>query len=45
MIIGNKYELVKKISQGSFGSVYKAENIRTGRKILNKEFDNGTMGQ
>jgi serine/threonine protein kinase len=29
MIINKKYKLINKIGEGSFGSIYKAENIRT----------------
>jgi serine/threonine protein kinase len=36
MIIGNKYELVKKISQGSFGALYQGKNIRTGELVAIK---------
>lgn len=35
-IIGNKYEIVKKINQGSFGALYKAKNIRTGEFVAVK---------
>jgi len=35
-MIANKYRLLKKINQGSFGLVYKAENIRTGEKLAMK---------
>lgn len=35
-MIANKYKLIEKISQGSFGSVYKAENIRTGEFVAMK---------
>jgi serine/threonine protein kinase len=36
MILANKYEIIKKISEGSFGSVYKAKNIRTGELVAIK---------
>lgn len=36
MIIGNKYELVKKINQGSFGLLYQGKNIRTGELVAIK---------
>jgi serine/threonine protein kinase len=36
MIIGNKYELVKKINQGSFGSLYQGKNIRTEELVAIK---------
>jgi serine/threonine protein kinase len=36
MIIGNKYELVKKINQGSFGALYQGKNIRTGELVAIK---------
>ena len=45
MIIGNKYELVKKINQGSFGSLYQGKNIRTGELVaikIEKRSDNST---
>ena len=29
-MLANKYKLIAKLSQGSFGQVYKADNIRTG---------------
>jgi serine/threonine protein kinase len=35
-MIANKYKLIEKISQGSFGSVYKAENNRTGEFVAMK---------
>jgi len=35
-IINNKYKLDEKIGEGSFGSIYKAENIRTGEKVAIK---------
>ena len=36
MILANKYELLTKISEGSFGSVYKAKNIRTEELVAIK---------
>ena len=36
MIVGNKYELIKKINQGSFGALYKGKNIRTGEFVAVK---------
>ena len=36
MILANKYEILKRISEGSFGSVYKAKNIRTGELVAIK---------
>ena len=38
-MIANKYKLIEKISEGSFGSVYKAENIRTNEYVAIK-FEN-----
>lgn len=35
-MIANKYKLIEKISQGSFGIVYKAENIRTKENVAIK---------
>jgi serine/threonine protein kinase len=35
-MIANKYRLLEKINEGSFGLVYKAENIRTGEKLAMK---------
>ena len=45
MIIGNKYQLVKKINQGSFGALYQGKNIRTGEIIaikVEKRSENST---
>ena len=46
-MIANKYKLLNKLSQGSFGQVYKAENIRTGElvaiKIEPKSDDNKSL--
>ena len=36
MIIGNKYKLHEKIGEGSFGSIHKGENIRTGEQVAIK---------
>jgi serine/threonine protein kinase len=38
-MIANKYNLIEKISEGSFGSVFRAENIRT-RDIVAIKFEN-----
>ena len=35
-IIQNKYKLIEKIGQGSFGSIYKGENIRTNELVAIK---------
>lgn len=35
-MLGNKYRLLAKLSQGSFGQVYKGENIRTGDLVAIK---------
>jgi serine/threonine protein kinase len=35
-MLANKYKLLAKLSQGSFGQVYKAENIRTGDLVAVK---------
>ena len=35
-MISNKYNLIEKISEGSFGSVFKAENIRTNENVAIK---------
>lgn len=35
-IIGNKYKLLEKIGEGSFGSIYKGENIRTNELVAIK---------
>lgn len=35
-IINNKYKLLEKIGSGSFGSIYKAENIRTNELVAIK---------
>ena len=36
LLINNKYSLLQLIGSGSFGSIYKAENIRTGEFIAIK---------
>ena len=36
-IIGNKYKIIKKIGSGSFGRVYKGENILNNELIAIKE--------
>ena len=35
-MLANKYKLLEKLSQGSFGKVFKAENIRTGENVAIK---------
>jgi hypothetical protein len=35
-IIANKYKLIKQIGNGSFGSIYKAVNIRTNENVAIK---------
>jgi len=35
-LIGNKYKLIGKIGEGSFGSIYKGENIRTKELVAIK---------
>lgn len=35
-MIANKYKILNKISEGSFGLVYKGQNIRTGEKVAIK---------
>jgi serine/threonine protein kinase len=35
-MIANKYKILNKISEGSFGFVYKGQNIRTGEKVAIK---------
>lgn len=45
MIIGNKYEILKKINHGSFGSLYRGKNIRTGEIVaikVEKRSENST---
>jgi DNA (cytosine-5)-methyltransferase 1 len=36
MIIGNKYEILSKIGEGSFGKIYKGKNIRTNELVAIK---------
>lgn len=36
MILDNKYELLEKLNEGSFGQVYKAKHIRTGELVAIK---------
>lgn len=36
VIIGNKYELIRKINSGSFGALYKGKNIRTDELVAVK---------
>jgi len=36
MIVANKYKLVEKINSGSFGKIYKAQNIRTNEYVAVK---------
>lgn len=35
-IVNNKYKIIEKIGNGSFGSIYKGENIRTGEYVAIK---------
>jgi serine/threonine protein kinase len=35
-MLSNKYKIIQKISQGSFGTIYKAENIRTSEFVAIK---------
>jgi len=35
-MIGNKYKIINKITQGSFGTILKGENIRTGEQVAIK---------
>ena len=35
-MLANKYKLLEKLSQGSFGKIFKAENIRTGEIVAIK---------
>ena len=36
MIISNKYELLEKLNEGSFGQVYKGKHVRTGELVAIK---------
>jgi casein kinase I family protein HRR25 len=36
MLINNKYKIIDKIGSGTFGSIYKGENIRTNEKVAIK---------
>ena len=36
MILANKYELLEKLNEGSFGQVYKAKHVRTGQLVAVK---------
>jgi serine/threonine protein kinase len=36
MILANKYELLEKLNEGSFGQVYKAKHVRTGQLVAIK---------
>ena len=36
MIIGNKYKLIDRIGKGNFGSIYKAQNVRTNELVAIK---------
>jgi serine/threonine protein kinase len=43
MIIDKKYELLEKLSEGSFGQVYKGKHVRTGELVAIKmERKNGS---
>jgi serine/threonine protein kinase len=35
-LINNKYKIIQKIGSGSFGTIFKGENIRTGEKVAIK---------
>ena len=35
-LINNKYKIIEKIGEGSFGSIYKGENIRTNEFVAIK---------
>ena len=36
MLINNKYKIIEKIGSGTFGNIYKGENIRTNEKVAIK---------
>ena len=36
MMISNKYELIEKLNEGSFGQVYKGKHVRTGELVAIK---------
>jgi casein kinase 1 len=36
MLIGNKYKLIDRIGKGNFGSIYKAQNVRTNELVAIK---------
>jgi serine/threonine protein kinase len=40
-MLSNKYKLIQKINQGSFGSIYKAENVRT-KELVAIKFESKT---
>ena len=43
-MIANRYKIINKISEGEFGEVYKAENIRTNEKVAIKfEYKNDNL--
>ena len=43
MILDNKYELLEKLNEGSFGQVFKARHVRTGDLVAVKiEHKNGS---
>jgi len=41
-MLSNKYKLVEKISEGSFGQIYKGQNVRTGEFVAVKVESNTT---
>lgn len=43
-MIANKYNIIEKIGSGTFGSIYKGQNIRTGEDVAIKvePLQNGT---
>ena len=36
ILIGNKYKILEKIGSGSFGTIYKGENIRNKEQVAIK---------